>query len=73
MLAKQQVPRFERFPEVSSRVGLSRATIWRLEREGKFPRRRRISGNAVAWLNTEIDDWMSSREGASDDASGDAA
>jgi len=37
-----------RFPAVRERTGLSRSTIWRLEREGDFPKHRRISANAVA-------------------------
>ena len=41
--------RFLREPEVHRLTGLSRTTRWRLERAGKFPRRRRISENAVAY------------------------
>jgi prophage regulatory protein len=37
-----------RFPAVRDRTGLSRSTIWRLERKGAFPRHHRISANAVA-------------------------
>ena len=40
--------RFLRFPAVRARTGLSRTTIWRLERQGDFPCHRRISRNAVA-------------------------
>jgi len=36
-----------RFPVVRERTGLSRSTIWRLERHGDFPKHRRISANAV--------------------------
>ena len=32
-----------RFPMVRERTGLSRSTIWRLERCGDFPKHRRIS------------------------------
>lgn len=55
--------RFLRFPAIRARTGLSRSTIWRLERQGVFPRHRRISRNAVAWLETEIADWMRSKAG----------
>lgn len=47
-----------RFHEVKKLVGLSRTTIWRLERQGKFPRRKQISENAVAWLDEEIQRWI---------------
>lgn len=53
--------RLLRFPTVRERTGLSRSTIWRLERRGEFPRHRRISTNVVAWLETEVVDWIQSR------------
>src|SRR5687768_16519041 len=48
--------RFIRFDAVKERTGLSRSTIWRLERRGDFPRHRRISANAVAWIEEEVSD-----------------
>ncbi len=56
-----------RFPSVRERTGLSRTTIWRLERQGAFPRHRRISANAVAWLEHEVSAWI--REKSTDAAS----
>lgn len=53
--------RLLRFPTVRERTGLSRSTIWRLERRGEFPRHRRISANVVAWVETEVVDWIQSR------------
>ena len=53
--------RFLRFPAVRARTGLSRSTIWRLEQQGSFPRHRRISKNAVAWLDDEITAWIRSK------------
>ena len=53
--------RFVREPEVKRITGLSRVTRWRMERRGEFPRRRRISTNAVAWLESEIAEWMAER------------
>ena len=50
-----------RFPAVRDRTGLSRTTIWRLERCGAFPRHRRISSNAVAWVEEEIVIWIRSK------------
>ena len=59
--------RLLRFPAVRERTGLSRSTIWRLERRGEFPPHRRISANAVAWVEEEVADWIRGRVG---DASG---
>jgi prophage regulatory protein len=53
--------KFLRFDTVRDRTGLSRSTIWRLERRGEFPRHRRISMNAVGWVEDEIDEWMLAR------------
>jgi len=53
--------RLLRFPAVRERTGLSRSTIWRLERRGEFPRHRRISANAVAWVEEEINSWINNR------------
>lgn len=53
--------RFVREAERRALTGLSRTTVWRLERQGLFPKRRRVAKNAVAWLETEIRQWMASR------------
>ena len=50
-----------RFPFVHQATGLSRSTIFRLERIGDFPKRRQISPGAVAWLKEEVEQWMHSR------------
>ena len=53
--------RFVREPECLRRTGLSRTTRWRLEQQKKFPKRRRISDNAVGWLESELNAWMDQR------------
>ena len=50
-----------RFPAVRERTGLSRSTIWRLERQGAFPQHHRISPNAVAWVEDDIASWIRSK------------
>jgi prophage regulatory protein len=55
------LPRLLPFREVTQRVALSRSTIWRLERAGEFPRRRRLSVNKVAWWEPEIEEWLRTR------------
>ena len=47
-----------RFTAVRERTGLSRSTIWRLERRGAFPKHLKISSNIVAWLEDEIVAWI---------------
>jgi prophage regulatory protein len=53
-----KLPRLLPFREVTQRVALSRSTIWRLERAGQFPNRRRLSVNKVAWWEPEIQQWL---------------
>ena len=53
--------RLIRFSAVRDRTGLSRSTVWRLERHGSFPKHRRMSPNAVGWLEHEIDQWIETR------------
>ena len=49
-----------RLPKVLDMTGLSRTTLWRLERAGQFPQRRRLSARCVAWLESEVLAWIDS-------------
>ncbi|NJL26516.1 MAG: AlpA family phage regulatory protein [Thermoanaerobaculia bacterium] len=42
-------------------MGVSRATIWRWERWGVLPPRRRLGPNTVAWVEAEIQAFIESR------------
>lgn len=42
-------------------ITLSNTTLLRLEARGRFPRRLRIGGTTVAWLMSEIEDWLAER------------
>lgn len=50
-----------RVGDVMAATGLGRTTIWRLERRGDFPRRRVVVGQRVAWLESELTDWLKTR------------
>ncbi len=50
-----------RIRNVTEATGLSRTTLWRLERRGDFPRRIRLSPNSTGWLESEIEQWIESR------------
>jgi prophage regulatory protein len=47
-------------------IGLSRSSIYRLEADGDFPRRRKLGKTsksaAVGWIRSEVDEWMATRE-----------
>lgn len=53
--------KFLRRKEVEDKTGLSRSTIYANMALGTFPKAVKIGHRAVAWLETEIDDWMLSR------------
>ena len=52
---------FFRWETVHQATQLSRSTIWRLERDGQFPPRRKLSGNSVGWLRHEVENWIATR------------
>ena len=60
---------YVRWPTVQEVSALSRTTIWRMERDGKFPMRRKISANSVGWLKSEIEAWVHTREQVESDQS----
>jgi predicted DNA-binding transcriptional regulator AlpA len=58
--------RLVREPERRSLTGISATTCWRLEREGKFPRRVKLTDSQeksgrVGWWLSEVVEWMASR------------
>ena len=63
--------RFIRLPEVLTRTGYGRTTIYRKMEDGSFPRSVKLSGpledsnafdcRAVAWIEDEVEQWIESR------------
>jgi prophage regulatory protein len=47
--------------EVVKKIGLSKVTVWRMERAGLFPKRINLSDRRVGWKESEIEDWVDSR------------
>ena len=50
--------RLIRVPEVLSRVGFSRTTLYERIKEGSFPDRVKIGLRSVAFVESEIDAWI---------------
>ena len=46
---------------VIKKTGLSRAQLYKLMKEGRFPSNVLISERAVAWVESEVEEWMKSR------------
>lgn len=50
--------------EVIKRVGLSYPTLWKMMRQGEFPRSVRLTNGPsakVAWREEEVENWINSR------------
>mgnify|MGYP001029966839 CR=1 FL=1 len=62
---------FIRLPEVLSRTGYGRTTIYRKMEDGSFPRSVKLGGppkdpnafdsRAIAWIEDEVEQWIESR------------
>jgi len=58
--------RFMPLPEVQKIAGdKSRTTIWRWCRDGNFPKPHQIGPNSIAWLETEVMEWIEQKTSAS--------
>jgi prophage regulatory protein len=53
--------RILRLPEVISRVGLRRASIYQRMMRSDFPKQITLGPRAVGWLESEIDAWLAAR------------
>ena len=56
--AEEKRDRIIRKKELLKTIGLSDATVYRKEKEGKFPRRLRLGGNSCGWFESEVNAWM---------------
>lgn len=56
--------RLLRLPEVSRMVGLGRSSIYRLVGLGTFPAPKKLGAHSVAWLLSEVESWIDSKDQA---------
>ena len=71
MEIKSPQKRFIRLPEVISRTGYGRTSIYRKMEDGSFPKCIKLGGppkdqsvfdsRAIAWVEDEVDQWIESR------------
>jgi len=54
-----------RLPEVMNACGISRSLIYRLAKEGRFPRPVRVSSRLSVWDSTDVQAWVDQRCGGS--------
>ena len=53
--------RLIRRTEVQSKTGLGASSIYAMMKQGKFPQCMSLSERRVAWLESDIDQWIAER------------
>ncbi|MHB1857087.1 MAG: helix-turn-helix transcriptional regulator [Acidobacteriaceae bacterium] len=53
--------RFLRLKEVRARIPLSRSSLYSRIKSGDFPKPINLGARAVAWLESDIDEWINGR------------
>jgi prophage regulatory protein len=52
-------PIFLRLPAVMARTGLSRSSLYLRMNKGEFPAAHALGPRMIAWLESDVDQWMS--------------
>ena len=52
---------FLRLPAVKKRTGFESSQIYKLIKQGQFPKQINLGPQSVAWLEPEVSDWMEQR------------
>ena len=50
-----------RMKEVSARIGLCKAMVYRLQKQGNFPKSVKLGQRATGWYEHEIEAWLAAR------------
>tara|TARA_R110002050_G_scaffold176331_4_gene309245 strand:+ start:85 stop:351 length:267 start_codon:yes stop_codon:yes gene_type:complete len=58
---EEYVMRLIKLKEVMNNTGLGRSTIYKYVAEGEFPKPVSLGARAVAWVESEVDDWVLDR------------
>ncbi|RME58363.1 AlpA family phage regulatory protein [Candidatus Parcubacteria bacterium] len=56
--------RYMRISQLTQYISLGRTTIYRLAREGKFPKPIKLTENTTVWDVNEVDAWVEARRNA---------
>ncbi len=58
---QQTEPRLIRRKEVQTKTGLGASSIYAMMKNGEFPLCLNLSKRRVAWIESEIDQWIANR------------
>lgn len=59
---KELTMKYLNIKEVCERTSLSRSTVYRLIKDGYFPRKIKISKSRVAWRDCEVNAWLQEQQ-----------
>ncbi len=64
LIANQQLPTtgYIRIVDLVKFIPLSKNSIWRLSKTGKFPKPVKLSEKCTAWKCEAVHEWLASRE-----------
>ncbi|MEI8617618.1 AlpA family transcriptional regulator [Pseudoalteromonas sp. B193] len=57
---------FNQIKKVIEKTSLGRSTIYEFMTKGTFPKQVSLGAKSVAWLESEVDDWIMERLGERD-------
>lgn len=64
----QTIKTLLRLPDVEQRTGLKKSSLYALMADGLFPKVIKLTKHSSAWLESEIDGWITSRISERDNA-----
>lgn len=59
--------------QLSKKLSVSPATLWRLQHANDFPKKVQLSARAVGWLQSDIDTWLEKKATKSQSSSSEVA
>ena len=60
--------RFIKMKEVMAKTGLAKSTVYKYVADNKFPKSVPLSERSVAWIESEVEEWMFERIAERDEA-----
>ena len=48
--------------QLANQLGVSKSTLWRLEKSGELPKRVTISERIVGWRESDIEEWLEKKQ-----------
>lgn len=60
---RSHLMRLIKLKEVIEKTSLGRSTIYEFMTKGTFPKQVSLGAKSVAWLESEVDDWIMERIG----------